>query len=106
MFAAFFSYVFNGEALTGLGGVGAVLIITSIVIGEIKLPPAPAWLPPPASALWERARLAQQGAAETRPAAAPAEVKPAAEPAAAPPGKVEDIELNERVSLLSAVDNA
>ena len=105
MFAAFFSYVFNGEVLTGVGCVGAVLIIVSIVVGELKLPPAPAWLPPPARALWERARQAQmQGDAHA--AAPPADVADEGAAAAPGPAKPEDIELSERVSLLSAVDRA
>ena len=99
MFAAFFSYVVNGEVLSGVGCVGAVLIILSVVVGEAKLPPAPDWLPPRARALWERARQAQLEGAE--PAAAPPAEVPAAPGAEAKP---EDIELSERVSLLSSVD--
>jgi hypothetical protein len=100
MFAAFFSYVVNGEVLSGVGCVGAVLIILSVVVGEAKLPPAPDWLPPRARALWERARQAQLEGAE--PAAAPPAEVPAAPGAKA--AKPEDIEMSERVSLLSSVD--
>ena len=110
MFAAFFSYVFNGETLSGVACVGAVLIIFSIIVGELKLPPAPEWLPPRARALWERAREAQQlEGAEQAASPPPAE---GAEPAvnAAPVNGTakpqENIELSERVSLLSSVDNA
>ena len=108
MFAAFFSYVFNGETLSGLACVGAVLIIFSIVVGELKLPPAPEWLPPRARALWDRARQAQLAGGEQAASPPPAD---AAEPAAAAApangaAKAEDIELSERVSLLSSVDNA
>ena len=101
--------MFNGETLSGVACVGAVLIIFSIIVGELKLPPAPEWLPPRARALWERAREAQQleGAEQ---AASPPPVE-AAEPAAAAPVNgtakpQENIELSERVSLLSSVDNA
>ena len=106
MFAAFFSYVFNGETLSGVGCVGAVLIIFSIVVGELKLPPPPDWLPPLLRALWERARQAQLEGAEQAASTPAAE---AAEPALAPVNgttKPEDVELSERVSLLSSVDNA
>ena len=108
MFAAFFSYVFNGETLSGVGCVGAVLIIFSIVVGELKLPPAPEWLPQPARALWERARQAQLEGTEQAASAPPTEAAEPAAAAALPNGmaKPEDIELSERVSLLSSVDNA
>ena len=113
MFAAFFSYLVNGEVLGGVGCVGAVLIILSVVVGETKLPPAPAWLPEPARALWERARQAQldgaaeHAAAEPQAAASPSEASAAAAGAAPPAdAKAEDIELSERVALLASVDNA
>ena len=105
MFAAFFSYVFNGEVLSGVGCVGAVLIVLSIVVGETKLPPAPEWLPPRARALWDRARQAQLEGAEPHAAAPPAD-EAHGEATAAVPAKPEDIELSERVSLLSSVDAA
>ena len=112
MFAAFFSYLVNGEVLGGVGCVGAVLIILSVVVGETKLPPAPGWLPAPVRVLWERARQAQldgaaeHAAAEQQATASPSEASAAA--AAAPPAdaKAEDIELSERVALLASVDNA
>ena len=105
MFAAILSYVFNGEVLSGVGCFGAVLIILSIIVGEIKLPPAPEWLPAPARALWERARQAQLAGAEPPADAPPAELVDQP-PAAGAAAKPEDIELSERVSLLSSVDNA
>ena len=108
MFAAFFSYLVNGEVLGGVGCVGAVLIILSVVVGEAKLPPPPGWLPPPARALWERARQAQQEGAEPTGAAPHAAAPPseAQGAVAAPEAKPEDVELSERISLLSSVDNA
>ena len=100
--------MFNGETLSGVGCVGAVLIIFSIIVGELKLPPAPEWLPPPARALWERARQAQlEGAEQAASAPSTEAAEPAVEAASAKgTAKPEDIELSERVSLLSSVDNA
>ena len=98
MFAAIFSWLVYGEVLTGLALLGAFMILLSMVMGEMRLPPLPpppGWLPPPARALWVRTRDAQLSAAAAAAAAAgaaPAEGEPTAR----------DVELSEHASLLGA----
>ena len=98
MFAAFFSFAVNGELLSPLSFLGALLIVSSIVLGEIcvQLPEAPAWLPAWVRPHWERMRAEQLAAAAAKEGGATEAGAPC--DGHKPP---ENIELSERVGLLA-----
>lgn len=98
LFAAVFSFLVFGERLGGVALVGASIIILSIVLGEVRLPPLPppSWLPAGAHATWVRVF------AQMPPQAAPdGHAKGAADEEEAEMPEINTKE-GERVGLLSA----
>ena len=60
MFAALTSFAVYGERLSALNCLGGLLIVASILVGELRvLPPPPPWLPAWLLPRWARARDAQ-----------------------------------------------
>lgn len=95
------SYWVYGERMSGVNWTGAMLIVLSICLGELRvLPPPPPWVPEPLRVRWERAREAQLAAAAAGAVVPEEEGGHELLPAEQPLGA--QLQLEERVGLLAA----